>query len=183
MRRATRRRQRGQTIIMATIVMTAMLGAVAMVIDTGIFLVVQRQLQSAADAGALAGAWHDPVCPLGADLCLSTGSAFTEASAVALANAETIKQLCGGAIDAPTVSVGTPINHLIRPNVNWIVVTVQCSAGYSFGRILGLDRRVISASSAAAIGDRDPNGDMTDFTTTVPLACRPDLCRIARLVQ
>jgi hypothetical protein len=73
--------------------------------------------------------------------------------------------------------------------VNTIVVTVECDAGYSFGRILGLNTKRISASAAAAIGDRDLNGDMTDFTAdpaTANLACTPttpDMCRIARLIE
>src|ERR1700738_4803833 len=111
MRRSIRHRQSGQTIVLAAVAMVAVVGALAMVIDAGIFFVVQRQLQTAADAGALAGAWHDPVCLSGAVGCLS-GPADAVAKSVALANAETIKQLCGGVIATPTVTTGTPINHL-----------------------------------------------------------------------
>src|ERR1700730_3239662 len=148
MRRPLGHRQRGQSIVLAAVAMVAIVGGIAIVIDAGIFFVVQRQLQTAADAGALAGAWHNPVCPTGGSGCLP-GPADVVAQSVAQANADTIKQLCGGTIAPPTVTMGTPVNHIIRPNVNWIVVTVDCSAGFSFGRILGLDRKLVTASAAA----------------------------------
>lgn len=56
-------RQRSQAILMAALSMMAVIGGLAIVIDIGMFMVIQRQLQSAADAGALAGAWYDPICP------------------------------------------------------------------------------------------------------------------------
>jgi hypothetical protein len=56
------RRQRGQTLVLATLAMTTMLGALSMVIDAGVFFVIQRQLQNAADAAALAAVWYDPAC-------------------------------------------------------------------------------------------------------------------------
>jgi Flp pilus assembly protein TadG len=185
MRRIVRRRERGQAIVMAAAAMVALVGAMAMVIDVGMFLVVQRQFQSAADAGALAGAWHDPVCLASAGGgCLASPSATVVATQVAQANADTVKQLCGGAAPTVTVTTGTPLN---RPqSVNWIVVTVQCDAGYSFGRILNLTTKPISMSAAAAIGDRAPNGDITDFKDHSVTPCTdptPDHCRIARLLD
>src|SRR5258707_15382587 len=58
-----RHRSRGQTIVFAALAMVALVGGLAMVVDTGMFFVIQRDLHSAADAGALAGAWHQPICP------------------------------------------------------------------------------------------------------------------------
>jgi hypothetical protein len=199
MRQTLGRRQRAQTIVVAALAMTAIVCGVAMVIDVGMFLVAQRQLQTAADAGALAGAWYEPVCPTPAPGC-KTGSAKDVAKEVAQANADTIKQLCGGAITIDKdkhIQTGTPEQKLVMPRVNWIVVTVECSAGYSFGRILGLDRKTITASAAAGIGDRDANGDIADFNPqtggprpsqqsalTAPLQCDLDgKCRVARLLQ
>jgi hypothetical protein len=208
-----RHRSRAQTISVAAVAMVAIVGGLAMVIDGGIFFVVQRQMQAAADAGALAGAWYDPVCPsvytaqgcrLGAQAapalngtaiesppdCQVPASAGTPNCAwcdgttgipscdVALANAAAAKPLCGGQVRA-FVSTGTQLN---RPrNVNTIVVTVQCDAGYSFGRILGLSARRISASGAVGIGNRDCSGpgDMTDFDITQTPFCG----FIARLIH
>ncbi len=195
MRRRVGQRQSGQAIVVAAVAVVSLVGALAMVMDLGMFFVVQRQLQSAADAGALAGAWYDGICPADPRVLYcspsnSRDAATGVAQSVAQANANTIAHLCGGSIAPPTIATGT---QLVRPrNVNTIVVTVECDAGYSFGRILNLTTKHITASSAAAIGDRDANGDMTDFTPDPSLtnpACgvgvgrSPDKCRIARLIQ
>jgi uncharacterized membrane protein len=181
MRPRTRHGASGQTIVIAAIAMVAVVGGLAMVIDAGMFFVIQRQLQSAADAGALAGAWYQPICLTPPGCRLSPPTAQSVAQSVARANAETIKGLCGGNISVPPPASGTPLN--LPRNVNAIVVTVECDAPYTFGRILGLTTpKHISASAAAAIGDRDANGDMTDFTTN-PVCPDPDKCRIARLIE
>jgi uncharacterized membrane protein len=202
-----RHRSPGQTIVFAALAMVALVGGLAMVIDTGMFFVVQRDLHSAADAGALAGAWHDPICPNAvgyAPPCLTSPAAPAMAGTppsascdgtsgfpscdVALANANTIKPLCSGVVHA-TVSTGTT---LIRPsNVNTIVVTLECDAGYSFGRILGLGTKHISASAAAALGNRNATntptcintpvlsngGDMTNLSANAPCGY------VARLIE
>src|SRR5207253_5140984 len=62
-------RQRGQTIVIAAVAMVAIVGGLAMVVDAGMFFVVQRQFQAAADAGALAGAWYGPVCTVPLEGC------------------------------------------------------------------------------------------------------------------
>ncbi|MBV9895016.1 MAG: hypothetical protein JO020_12670, partial [Chloroflexi bacterium] len=51
-----------QTFVIAALAMTTMLGALSMVVDAGIYFVIQRQLQNAADAAALAAVWYDPAC-------------------------------------------------------------------------------------------------------------------------
>jgi Putative Flp pilus-assembly TadE/G-like len=223
MRRAFRRRQRGQTIVFAAVAMVAIVGGLAIVVDAGIFFVVQRQFQTAADAGALAGAWHNPICPSGPGYsppcqtsqampnpvgivagtppeCGPPGG-MTPACApcpeatpgfpacdVALANANTVAQLCSGPVHA-IVSAGTT---LVNPShVNVIVVIVQCDAGYSFGQILNLSTKRITASAAAALGNRDATnspqcstnpplsngGDMTTLTANPPCGF------IARLIE
>jgi uncharacterized membrane protein len=177
MRLVPRQRQRAQAIVVAALAMVAIVGGMAIALDAGMFFVIQRQLQSAADAGALAGAWYDPICTLPYPTCQGpAGSASTVAANMAQANGNSIAQLCGGYIAPPTIATGV---SLFRPShVNTIVVTVQCSAGYSFGRILGLDRKLITASAAAAIGDRDcVTSDMTDFTNAPPCGY------IARLID
>jgi len=178
--RIIRHRCSGQTFSIAAVAMVAMVGALAMVIDAGIFFVIQRRLQTAADSAALAGAWYDPVCPYptggGPEPCEGPRSAVDVATEVAQQNADQLRPLCGGSITVDPPQTGTPLN---RPqNVNWLVVTVKCTAGYSFGQILGLRTVLISRSAAAAIGDRDPaTKDMTDFTLAGVNG------RIARLVE
>jgi uncharacterized membrane protein len=183
------RRQRGQTIVLAAVAMVAVVGGLAMVVDAGMFFVIQRQLQTAADAGALAAVWYDPVCPgvyTGAppNGCLTSRTPVAVAQEVAKANADTIKQLCGGTVVPATVTTGTT---LIRPsNVSTVVVTVECEAGYSFGRILNLNRKHLTASAAAALGNRTGTvvgavttcySDMTDLGPGAPCGY------IARLID
>jgi uncharacterized membrane protein len=202
MRRLVQQRQRGQTIVLAAVAMVAIVGGLAMVVDLGIFVVAQRHLQTAADAGALAGAWRVPICPNSTPPtygCLPaqplppedanhdrhcTGVPGVDACDLAQVNANAIAQLCGGSIRPPTLRTGT---QLERPrNVNTIVVTVECDAPYSFGRILNLTTpKHITASAAAAIGNRQATvagncldgGDITDLVNPPPCGY------IARLIH
>ena len=172
----------------AAIGMVAMVGMLAIVIDNGMFLVAQRQMQAAADAGALAAAWYDPVCPTGQIGCLgSTGDAMTVGHEVAMANAAQVAPLCGGTVTVDPPTTGTT---LVRPsNVNVIVVSVHCNAGYTFGRILNLTTKPVGGSAAAALGDRQIisvgpplvcGTEMTDFSTG---ATPPPCGRVARLIE
>jgi hypothetical protein len=205
--RRLQHRQQGQTIVLAAVAMVALVGAMAVVIDQGMFFIVQRQFEAAADAGVLAGAWHDPVCDLSFSAWGCQPSALTPtlissdpcdpydpgiqnpcapcpstpgflACDVAKANANGVAQLC---VDPPhvTVSWGTPLN---RPRAaNTIVVIVQCQAGYSFGRILNLNTKQVKFGSAAAVGGWN-NGDIGDF----PSVCTPGPttpCLVARLID
>lgn len=174
-----RRRLRAQTLPFAALAMVAMVGSLAMVVDTGLFLVIQRQLQAAADAAALAGAWYPNVCPSGAQGC-STGDATTVASNIAIANASTFGPLCDGGVKVEA-HVGARLNRPL--DANTIVVTVSCDATYSFGRILPVvPTKHIAASAAAAIGNRGANGDIAPFQLTCPTPT-PTPCRIARLID
>jgi Flp pilus assembly protein TadG len=68
-----RQRQRAQTFVIAALAMSTMLGALSMVVDAGVYFVIQRQLQNAADAAALAAVWYDPACPSGNPAWLNAG--------------------------------------------------------------------------------------------------------------
>jgi hypothetical protein len=187
----------------------AMLGALAMVIDTGMFTIIQGQFKAAADAAALAGAYYPPVCiespappaipgdPIPYNGCASDLSitapqeqAVEVARRMAQANGNAVSGLCDDTINV-TVLRGQPPTELRQPaNVNWIVVTVSCEAKYTFGRILNLSSKHVEATSAAALGVRDVNGDITDYKALNDLNCTdPNWlrtnppCIIARLVQ
>jgi Flp pilus assembly protein TadG len=64
MDRLKRRRQRGQTIIILVIALTALAGLLAIGVDGGMIYLDKRRLQNAADAGALAGADAAETLPL-----------------------------------------------------------------------------------------------------------------------
>src|SRR4029450_2234359 len=60
------RRERGQTIVVAVLFMTVLLGMVALTIDIGLFFKDRRHYQNSADAMALAGVAELPTNPAGA---------------------------------------------------------------------------------------------------------------------
>ena len=61
--RQLRRCERGQAIVLMVLFLTVMVGLVTLVVDLGSWFRSQRQLQSAADAAALAGAQALPNSP------------------------------------------------------------------------------------------------------------------------
>jgi hypothetical protein len=164
--------------------MVAMLGAVSMVIDAGVYFVLQRQLQNAADAAALAAVWYKPACPptapwvaAGCQTTISGSPApqcnpfldpfpCTAAVETAQANWGQASLLCQG----PNLPAGTiPVNIstgagqvLNLPNVQPYVVTLSCDAPHWFARVLpGVNLTMkISVSSAAALGWLGSNGQL-----------------------
>lgn len=178
------RRARAQALPLAAMAMIAMVGGLAMVVDTGMFLVIQRQLQSAADAAALAAAWYPNVCPAVADGCHPTGDATLVAQQIAHANADALAAMCQDGVKVPSVQVGARLNRPI--DANTVIVSVSCDASYSFGRILPIvPTKHIEVSAAAAIGSYGPNGDIAPFLPAcpAPASSPPPPCRIARLID
>lgn len=119
-------RQDGAVLVLVAVLMVAMLGLAAFVIDVGHWYQVHRQAQAAADAAALAGAQDLP------------GSATTASSdATAYVN----KNISGA-----TTSVTTPY----QSSSSEIKVSVSVSSPSFFGKLLGISSATISASAAAA---------------------------------
>ena len=140
--------ERGQAIGLAAVVMVAMVGLLAFVIDAGIFLTVRRDLQHAADAAALAGV------PYRVD---DLGKAYLLAQEYATANAQApgavAARLCVlGEGEAPSHTISDGQQALGGGTVYTLTVTTRCVAGYTFGRILGLTNTPISATATAALG-------------------------------
>ena len=179
--------------------MTAMLGALSMVVDAGVYFVIQRQLQNAADAAALAAVWYDPACPSGNPSSQSAGCQHdppagpvpptcgsdigpcTAANQVASANQTVALSLCAGPtaqgkqLPPPEVHPGAPLNV---PQVSTYVVTMSCDAPHWFGQVLpGVIKPMhIQVSAAAALGWLGQNGQLlggpTPPSSTTPLVAR-----------
>ena len=62
-RRRAAQAERGQTLLIGVLAMTALLGFTAMAIDIGMFFEDRRHLQNSADAMALAGVQELPAQP------------------------------------------------------------------------------------------------------------------------
>jgi len=159
MQRKLPHRQRAQTIAVAAVVLVAIVGALAFVVDFGFQKEAQRQLQSAADAGALAG-----VVLLPDDQAGSIQQART--FAYSGSNAAVTDRICGpvasplpdaGATASgahPNVyAIATPGQKAVTGgNVYTMTVTMECTTQFSFGRILNLTQAPIRASATAAKG-------------------------------
>jgi Flp pilus assembly protein TadG len=208
-RSALRHRSQAQTLVFAAIAMVAIIGAVGLVVDFGMFFVIQRQMQSAANAAALAAVWYPRVCndadpdqvaagcQAGASItptgeCI-TGSHPTDHDEVpctvahqfAEANLGPTAALCRGPLSSadPNLDIHAyVIGHSNRLNVQIYAVTIGCDAQHWFGRILpqiGFVNR-ISTTGVATIGWLGANGDLA----SVPLVSAPlgNGALIARLV-
>jgi len=200
-----KRRQPAQTFVMAALAMVALIGALSMVIDTGVYFVIQRQLQTAADAAALAAVWYVPACfnqpdwlgagcqqsppnPLAAGCPPAANPSdegpCSQATYQLLANQSVALSLCAG----PNLPAGTipvqidahPGPVLVGPAVSTYVVSLSCDAPRWFGRILPnvLPTIHIGVSASAALGWLDANGQLRGDATRP--AGNPPL--VARLI-
>ncbi len=173
-------RSHAQTFAIAAFAMTAMLGALSMVIDAGVYFVLQRQMQTAADAAALAAVWYDPACPSsqwGGAGCQANNpdpeapecavppnvsfnwKPCTAAVEIVKANWGVAQSLCAG----PNLPTGVnpvritaypglpPSGSLVTPSVVPYVVSVSCDAPHWFARVLpGVSLTMSIQASAAA---------------------------------
>jgi Flp pilus assembly protein TadG len=121
------RSQEGQAIVLSVLMLTALLGCAALVLDVGSWFREKRQLQATADAAALAGAQSLPTDPSGAT-----------SLALQYANDN------GGGVAAGGVSVSTGItaNDTISVNAS------TTSPGF-FSKVFGLDFVNVGAAAAA----------------------------------
>jgi hypothetical protein len=140
---------------LAAVVIVAVVGALAFVVDLGFQLETHRALQNAADSAALAGVVLLPNNQLGA---IQQGTGF----AAMPANTSVPDRLCqaGSPPDAdalplaghPNVYAKVVPGYDSASGVYTLTATVECTVGFSFGRILDLTRAPIRASATAAIG-------------------------------
>jgi Flp pilus assembly protein TadG len=119
--------QRGQILVMLSILIPVMLGVVAMAVDISTFDWNWARMQSAADAAVLAGASNLPTSP-------------SRAIATATAYAETDGMLASE-VTTPTVAVdGLSIS-----------ITLARVVPYYFGRVLGLTASPVVVTSTAGL--------------------------------
>ena len=157
------RGQRGAVLVMVAGTLVMMLAFVAMVVDIGYMFVVRNELQSAADAAALAGAGY--MFPLVSNVPNWTAAETQTTNAIA------INKVAGAALSNATVEsgywnlTGTPAglqSKTITPGANDVAavrVTVSKSAGNNggpvnllFARIMGINRMDTAAHAVAVVG-------------------------------
>jgi len=194
MRRLLRRRERSQAVALAAVGMIAMVGALSMVVDASLFFIIQRNMQTAADAGALAGVWNGSYCsvidsvgvdPFDYGGCDATGDPVAVATQYATANLGIAVGLCGGPENQPHMpppDVHTGI-ALVSPPLSVLTVSIQCEARHWFTGIfpdLPLTKH-IAVSAAATIGWPATNPPH-DVTNVAPSPLQPADHLAARLI-
>ena len=150
MRRWFWRRQPAQVLPLAAVIMLALLGAVALVVDVGLLWITQRELQKTADSAAMGGV-----------ILLPDASAATQQAAwYAQQNMAGAAHLCSA---QPTATI-TPGDRTLAGGGRFytLTVTVECDAGFTFGRLvsdqptdlhtLPNDCACVRASATAVIG-------------------------------
>ncbi len=168
--RALRHRQPSQVMALAAVSMISIVSMIAFVIDASTFFVVRRELQNAADAGALAGAMFlspDAPAPTADQIgdCTNTDhptapvtanpAAVLVACHYARINLGQASRLCNTKADVPSdPDESRPYTRLDPGGGGYTVVSVQvsCDAQYTFGRIINLHERPISAYAIGALG-------------------------------
>jgi len=120
-------RESGQTLVVVTLSLIALIGFLALAIDVGVLYSWRRNLQNAADAGALAGA---------GEICRGNpGSAISVAEAYAIENR---------ADSATAIREGE--------NLNIVRVTATADVSLFFARVLGIAESGVTAEAAAVCG-------------------------------
>ncbi len=151
------RREEGQTVVTLVLFLFVIVGMLGAVLDVGAWFRADRQLQSVADAAALAGAQELPG---------NAGTATAQAVAYAGKN--------GGTLSAGNVAVTTD-----QVSNDTIKVTVSDSAPTVFTKLLGIDSVSIGASAkarAAAIGEAKYVAPIAVDIKHPLLQCSPEPC-------
>jgi Flp pilus assembly protein TadG len=149
------RRERAQVLPLTAVMMIALLGAVALVVDVGLLWITQRELQKTADSAAMAGVILLP----------NQSAAEQQAAWYAQQNFGIAAHFCSA---KPTATI-TPGEHAAVGGGTFytLTATVQCSAGFTFGQIVSNqptdlatvpnDCDCVRASATAVIGsNRSP---------------------------
>jgi Flp pilus assembly protein TadG len=127
------RDDRGQTMVITALALTSMLGMAAFSVDVGVMFQAKRTLQTAADAGAIAGA-----------------SEFNYSDVTAAAKAATAQNGITDGSNGVTITVNNPPSS--GPNTgrsSAVEVIASRSVPTIFMKIFGLNTMTVKARSVA----------------------------------
>jgi Flp pilus assembly protein TadG len=173
---APRRRQRGQTMLIFILIMTTLIGFLGLVMDGGHAFHARRQMQNAADAGALAGTYVLLQNRFAANYPASFQTAAVKA-AQAAAEANGAPDPDGTRNDGintaititPTDVYGTPTPMgWSDPKVRGVKVTVTNSYDTLFIRVVGITKYDVNTT---ATGDW---GYTSNILGMLPMAVNKD---------
>ena len=134
----TNERDSGQIFVIVAMFLVVLMGCAALAIDIGDFRAHRRQMQTAADAGALAGAMQLPPFSDGSQTC--SRASYYERQNSNLTNARNL--IVNGNLDTSSCTI---LGQSVR------VAPVEDSVPYAFGRVLGFINTDIHAQARARV--------------------------------
>lgn len=142
--------RRGATLVLVAVLLTAIVGMAGVAIDMSRLYVMRAQLQTTADASAVAGIVEvKDKRPTNAPTAALQYVPFnTVERQVATVNAGNVE---GGAWDFATNSF-TPLASWTDPALNAVRVTANYQATYTLASIFGSAGRLVQARAVAALG-------------------------------
>ena len=152
-------KQRAQIALLMPVAVLTCIGILGLVLDVGLFQVIDTEFENAAAAGALAAAWYDPVCPTTDSRCArpdnTAGSASNIAGTVANANLGMASKLC-----ASPLTIQVQEHAIESPDVQAVSVVISCDAPYLAGAVLqvGSGTSQIVRWSTAGLGSVQSDG-------------------------
>ncbi len=175
--------QSGQTIVLTALSAVVLMGCAGLAIDLGEFRMVQRQLQSVADAAAIGGALEISTCAGTADCAAMTTSAQQVLSGNGYSG-ETLVTQCGSTsgdnlvlmVNNGPCALGSTSADPNYGNTNYVETVVTKVQPTIFGNVLGIPSVVLTARAEAGLGSSQNclyvgSGGMTLNGGTMSLAC------------
>lgn len=146
----TQRRRTGATLVIVASLMTVIIGVAAIAIDASRLYVMRAELQTTADASAIAGIVEvkdkrPTNAPTAALQYVPLNVVENQAATVGAGNVE------GGSWDFTTNSF-TPLASWTDPALNAVRVTANYPGQYTFARIFGTTGKLVQARAVAALG-------------------------------
>lgn len=134
--------ENGAYAVVIAILAVVLFGATGLVVDFGRAFVKRRQLQTVADAAALAGARELPLYP---DFAVTSAISYADMNGLDI-----------GPDNVDITSTDEPEGSGVANDT--IVVTVHEPVSYTFGRVLGLTEADVAARAVARVGSPSTYG-------------------------
>jgi len=153
LRGAARRGESGQTLIMVAVMLPVLVGFVGLAIDVGYAFDYRKQMQTAADSAALAGAF-----------AVKANSSISSTALVNVVQFDAGQNgfVHGGSITVsacrPGVDAGCTTTYAYAAGDDAVKVTISQPKPTFFMRVLSLTSMTIGASAVAALGSDSSSG-------------------------
>jgi len=159
-------RQRAQVIVIFPLAVLMLLGMAAMAIDGGRLFLGRQELQKAAEAAALDGAWAGQTDPASNDAAVQL--AVNASVARNLGVADTICQPGSVHVDAPKYQGETMVGGT---TVNGVYVRISCTALLTAAAVIpGVAGTSLGGDAEAVLGSADPTtGKFVPYQPYPPL--------------